>query len=128
MRDQVAVKVGLNNKRISDQQFLFQTEKLSNTDRTMEDLVVWKAKYPSATLIKGEKCPISGFWFWENIAKCSCHGKDVDEEKDDDDYEDSDYDDNYDDYEDNDYYDNYEDSDNDENYNYGVSDDNDYSF
>ena len=125
MLDQVSVKVSLNNKRISNKQFLFQDEKPFNTDKTTEDLVVWKAKYPSGTLIKGEKCPISGFWFWENIAKCSCHRKDMD---DDDDYEDSDYDDNYDDYEDSDYYDNYGDSDNDDNNNYGDSDNTDYSF
>ena len=72
--------------------------------------------------MKGEKCPLTGFWFWENIAKCGCQGKDDDDEHDEDD-EDDDYDyDDYDDYFDEDDYDGYADSD------YYDGDDTDSSF
>ena len=64
--------------------------------------------------MKGEKCPLTGFWFWENIAKCGCRGMEDDDEEDyDDDDEDDDYDD--DDYYDDGDYDDYEEN----NYEYG---------
>merc|ERR1719384_1163723 len=100
MRDQISDKT--------------ETEKLSKQRvKTVEDLVVWKTKGQKGNLLKGEKCPLTGFWFWENIAKCNCQGKDDDDEHE---YEDEEEDDYYDDDEYDDYYeddeDDYDDSNN----------------
>ena len=97
--------------------------KTEQVSKTVEELVVWKTRSQTGSLIKGEKCPISGFWFWENIAKCGCRGGEKEDEEDDyddyDDYEDFDEDDDYDEDEDYEMYGEYQNSD----YN-----DNDYSF
>merc|ERR1712045_492862 len=76
-----------------------KTKNLPEYVKTVEDLVVWKTKNQTGSMMKGEKCPISGFWFWENIAKCGCPGREREEEEDEEDEEygeyanDSDYDD-----------------------------------
>merc|ERR1712242_143729 len=89
--------------------------------KTVEDLVIWKSKGPKGHLMKGEKCPLTGFWFWENIAKCGCRGMEDDDEEDyddDDDY-DGDYDDDDYDGDDDDYYDDGDYDDYEENNDYG---------
>ena len=130
MRDHISDKVsrGGRGEGIGNFRFHFsqtETEKLSKQRvKTAEDLVVWKSKGPNGNLVKGEKCPLTGFWFWENIAKCGCRGKDDDDEHDD--YDDDDDDDYYDD----DDYDDYDDYDDDyavSNYEYD-GDGNDNSF
>ena len=89
--------------------------KTEQVSKTVEELVVWKTRSHTGSLIKGEKCPITGFWFWENIAKCGCRGKNDDDDDDDDDNEDYEdnsyyYDDDDDEYDDDDYYDGFDNS------------------
>ena len=101
MRDQLSDKVSSQER---GERFYFfsysQTDTEKQRVKTVEELVVWKAKGPNGNLMKGEKCPLTGFWFWENIAKCGCKGNEDDDEHDD---EDDYYDDDYDGYDDDDY-------------------------
>ena len=120
MRDQLSDKVSSQER---GERFYFfsysQTDTEKQRVKTVEELVVWKAKGPNGNLMKGEKCPLTGFWFWENIAKCNCQGKDDDDEHEyeDEDEEEDDYydDDEYDDY----YEDDEDDYDDSNNYEYG---------
>ena len=114
-REQIYQKVKLIEQTSLTELLHFQTEKLSKTVKTVEDLVVWKTRNQTGSLVKGEKCPISGFWFWESIAKCGCQGREKEDEEDDEYDEESDYDDDDNDYDD-DYDDDYGEYEDDSNY------------
>merc|ERR1711902_72426 len=39
--------------------------------RKFKDATFWRKKHD--IVVKGERCPITGLWFWSPIAKCGCY-------------------------------------------------------
>ena len=63
-----------------------------------KDATFWRKKHD--IVVKGERCPITGLWFWSPIAKCGCYDDGAIFEGDNDFDEDHHYDENEDDFED----------------------------